>query len=121
MIHQGRKVLDEPMAGLSRQYDTRTIRLEPLDPAADVSVLRGLPGVEHVNGDGDGCEIRLQEGTDPVAAIRSVTAIVAPARIEVARLRLEDVFIRLVTQGDGGSAQALRANLQGLTTEGAAV
>src|SRR5687767_7370885 len=32
MIHKGRKVLDEPIAGLRRQYDPRLIRLEPLDP-----------------------------------------------------------------------------------------
>src|SRR5687767_1100479 len=30
MIHQGRKVLDEPMAGLRRQFDMRVIRFEPL-------------------------------------------------------------------------------------------
>jgi ABC-2 type transport system ATP-binding protein len=121
MIHHGRKVLDEPMAGLRRQYDLRTIRLEPLDVHADLSVLRGLPGVERIAGDGEGCEIRLLEGTDPMDAMRSAASVVAPARIEVARLRLEDVFIRLVTETDGDSAQALRANLQGLTTEGAAV
>ncbi len=39
MIHKGRKVLDEPMAGLRRQFDTRTVLLEPLDPRADLSVL----------------------------------------------------------------------------------
>ncbi len=121
MIHRGKKVLDEPMAGLRRQYDTRTIRLEPLDVHANVAALRGLPGIEQVEGDGEGCEIRLSEGADPIDAMRSVAAIVPPARIELARLRLEDVFIRLVTEGDGDSAHALRANLQGLTTEGAAV
>src|SRR5687767_4194134 len=30
MMHQGRKVLDEPMAGLRRQFDMRVIRFEPL-------------------------------------------------------------------------------------------
>ena len=74
-----------------------------------------------VEGDGEGCQIRLSEGADPIDAMRSVASIVPPARIELARLRLEDVFIRLVTEGDADSAHALRANLQGLTTEGAAV
>ena len=116
MIHKGRKVLDEPMVGLRRQYDTRTIRLEPLDPRADLSPLRTLAGVEHVNVVDEGCEIRIGAGTDPADAIRSVAAIVAPARIELARVRLEDVFIRLVTEGDGAqeSESVLRANLQGL-------
>jgi ABC-2 type transport system ATP-binding protein len=115
MIHKGRKVLDEPMAGLRRRYDTRTVRFEPLAPDADVSPLRTLAGVEELKATGDGWEIRLAEGTDPVEAIRAVTSAVAPARIELARLRLEDVFIRLVTEEPGAeSEQALRANLQGL-------
>jgi ABC-2 type transport system ATP-binding protein len=121
MIHKGRKVLDEPMSGLRRQYDARTIRLEPLDLNADASPIRSLPCVADVARNADqGYEIRLTEGTDPAAAIRAIAAIVAPARIELARVRLEDVFIRLVSEGAGGdSAQSLRANLQGLAVEGA--
>jgi hypothetical protein len=108
------------MAGLRRQYDMRTIRLEPLDANADVSILRGLPGIARVEGSGEGCEISLLEGTDPVAAMRSLASVIAPARIELARVRLEDVFIRLVTEGSStASAEALRANLQGVSTEGA--
>src|SRR5579862_277883 len=48
MIHKGRKVLDEPLAGLRRQYDVRTIRLEPLDPGSDLAGLRAVAGVESV-------------------------------------------------------------------------
>ena len=63
----------------------------------------------------------IAPGTDPGGAIRAIAAIVAPARIELARIRLEDVFIRLV--GAGGAAaesqQALRTHLQGLSTTGA--
>ena len=123
MIHQGRKVLDEPMAGLRRQYDARVIRFEPLDAAASLSPLRLLPGVEAIDTTDEGCTIRLSEGRDPADAMRLIAATIAPARVELARVRLEDVFIRLVT--DGGRAdeaeKALRANLQGLATEGMAV
>src|SRR5688572_28355472 len=49
MIHQGNKVLDEPIAGLRRQFDRRTIHFEPLEPGADASRLRALPGVERVD------------------------------------------------------------------------
>src|SRR6187401_175229 len=49
MIHQGRKVLDEPMSGLRRQFDARTIHFEPLDPDADPSPLRAVPGVERLD------------------------------------------------------------------------
>jgi ABC-2 type transport system ATP-binding protein len=123
MIYKGRKVLDEPMAGLRRQHDTSTIRFEPLDPSADLSRLQGLPGIARVVPTADGCDIRLLEGSDPVAAIRSVAAVIAPARIELARIRLEDVFIRIVSEDriSGDAEQALRANLQGLSREGAAL
>jgi ABC-2 type transport system ATP-binding protein len=122
MINKGRKVLDERMSGLTRQYDTRTIRLEPLDPVADVTRLRALPGIERVDQTAEGCEIRLAAGADPAEMIRLAAATVAPARIEFARLRLEDVFIRIVTGGVGSDAshQALRTHLQGLGTEAAA-
>jgi ABC-2 type transport system ATP-binding protein len=123
MIHQGRKVLDEPMAGLRRQFDERTIRLEPLDARTDLSTLRALPGVEDVRHAADGHEIRLAAGTDPAAAIRRIAGTVALARIELARVRLEDIFVNLVSESTSTeeAERALRANLQGLGVEGAAV
>ncbi len=121
MIHQGRKVLDEPMSGLRRQYDTRHILLEPLDPGADLLALQTVAGVENVKLNDQGCEIRLAQGTDPAGAVRAIAAVVAPARIELARIRLEDVFIRLVSAGGAAdeSHEELRTHLQGLSTTGA--
>jgi ABC-type uncharacterized transport system ATPase subunit len=122
MIHKGRKVLDEPMSGLRRQFDTRRVLFEPLDVAADLDSLRRIPGVEQVRANGEGCEISLAASTQPGEMIRAISAAVAPARIEFARVRLEDVFIRLVS-GDAGSdesTQALRTHLQGLGTHGVA-
>jgi ABC-2 type transport system ATP-binding protein len=122
MIHKGRKVLDEPVAGLRRQYDLRTILLEPLDPLCDLSALQRLPGIESLRPADGRCEIRLAAGVDPGGAMRAITAIVAPARIELARVHLEDVFIRLVTGRTSAdeSNLALRTHLQGLGTGEAA-
>ena len=123
MIHKGRKVLDEPMAGLRRQYDTRRVRFEPLDPAADLTRLETVAGVERVLLTDDGCEVALAAGAEPGAAIREMAAVIAPARVELARVRLEDVFIRLVTSSaspDEAQQQALRTHLQGLSGEGVA-
>ena len=120
MIHRGRKVLDEPMAGLRRQFDPRTIRFEPLEADADLAPLGALPIVERMIPVPGGCEILLRAGVEPAEAIRDLVRVVAPARVELARVRLEDLFVRLVTQdGRGDSEQALRANLQGLGLEGA--
>jgi ABC-2 type transport system ATP-binding protein len=121
MIHQGRKVLDAPISGLRRQYDARRILLEPLDPGANLLALQAVAGVEAVRLNDQGCEVRLREGTDPATAIRTIAGIVAPARIELARIGLEDVFIRLVAQAgaDDESHNALRTHLQGLSQTGA--
>ena len=72
MIHRGRKVLDEPMAGLRRQYDPRTIQVEPLDEGAPLQVLRQIPGVADVQLTADGCDVHLQPGADPTAAMQQM-------------------------------------------------
>ncbi len=121
MIHQGRKVLDEPISGLRRQYDKRRILLEPLDTGANLLALQTIAGVENVRLVDEGCELRLAAGTDPATAIRAIATMVAPARIELARIRLEDVFIRLVSETGAADAshEALRTHLQGLSQTGA--
>ncbi|HTY93613.1 MAG TPA: ATP-binding cassette domain-containing protein [Steroidobacteraceae bacterium] len=121
MIHQGRKVLDESIAGLRRQYDRRRILLEPLDPGANLLALKSVAGVENVKLNDQGCDIRLVEGTEPGSAMRALAGAVAPARIELARIRLEDVFIRLVSESGTAneSHEALRTHLQGLSNTGA--
>jgi ABC-2 type transport system ATP-binding protein len=111
MIHRGRKVLDDSVAAIRRRHDPRTIQFEPLDSAADLGALRALAEVEQIEPAAVGFDIRLTEGSDPGAAIRRVTATVTPARIELARPRLEDIFISLVSDG-GAPAPALLASLQ---------
>ena len=124
MIHRGRKVLDEDLASIRRRYNPRAIRFEPLDSLADVSpVLTALAEVERVDRRDDGYEILLAEGTDPATAIRRVTAAVAPARIELSRPRLEDVFVQIVSGGTAGAdaAQKLKAELRADDAAAAAV
>ena len=111
MIHRGRKVLDDSVPSIRRRHDPRTIRFEPLDPAADLTPLRALAEIEQIEPGAAGFDIRLADGSDPGAAIRRITATVTPARIELARPRLEDIFISLVSDG-GAPAPALLASLQ---------
>jgi ABC-2 type transport system ATP-binding protein len=112
MIHRGRKMLDESVAGIRRQFDPRTILFEPLDPGADVTRLAALPGVERVERSERGWEISLRDGVDPGTAIRDIAGASTPLRIELARPRLEDVFVRIVSTGDEAEARQLRAGLQ---------
>jgi ABC-2 type transport system ATP-binding protein len=123
MMHRGKKVLDDPLSTIRRQYDPRAIRFDPLDHDADLSPLSALPEVERVTRADDGCEILLAEGTDPAKAIPRLATAVPAARVEIARPRLEDIFIRIVT---GGSAtpdteERLRADLQGAAAQQVAV
>jgi ABC-2 type transport system ATP-binding protein len=114
MIHRGFKVLDDSVAAIRRRYDPRTIRFEPLDAAADLAPLRALAEVEDITaaaGDaGSGpssFDVRLVDGSDPGAAIRRITTTVTPSRIELARPRLEDIFISLVSDGAAPAAGLL--------------
>jgi ABC-2 type transport system ATP-binding protein len=107
MIHKGRKVLDESTARLRRQFDRQRILFEPFDAEADLAPLRALPFVAAVQKVESGYEVRLAPGTDEQAAMQALGGAVPPARIEIARRRLEDVFIELVGE------QSLRQHLQG--------
>jgi ABC-type uncharacterized transport system ATPase subunit len=122
MMHRGKKVLDDPLSTIRRQYDPRAIRFEPLNRDADLSPFNALPEVERVSRTDGGCEILLVNGTDPASAIPRLATAVAPARIEIARPRLEDIFIRIVT---GGSATSeidnLRAQLHDTVAQDVAV
>jgi ABC-2 type transport system ATP-binding protein len=118
MIHRGRKVLDEATAALRRRYDTRTLLFEPLDDRADVDAVRRLPGVAALRGDEAGYEVTLASGSDAPGVMRQIAALMPIARIELARLRLDDIFIGLVSESDAGAA-SLRESLRGLRAEGA--
>jgi ABC-2 type transport system ATP-binding protein len=115
MMHRGRKVLEERMDAIRRQYDPRRIHFEPLDPSADVSAVSALPEVECVGRLDEAYEIVLREGTDPAPVMRHIVQTIVPARMELSRPHLEDVFISLVSAGDRteDSPEKLRA---GLTT-----
>jgi ABC-2 type transport system ATP-binding protein len=121
MIHQGRKVLDEPMTGLRRQFDPRTIYFEPLDVSADTSTFATIAGVQSVEPTAGAYRISLVPGTDPTPVMARLASLVAPVRIELARLRLEDVFVRIVADGSRGedAARTLRASLTAAGAEGA--
>jgi ABC-2 type transport system ATP-binding protein len=123
MMHQGRKVLDEKVATIRRRYDPRNIQFEPLDPDADLSPLRSLPGVESMDRGEAGYEILLVEGTDPANAMRQIVQTVAPARIELSRPRLEDVFIKLVSGAleSEEAKQQLKAGIADTTAKAAAI
>src|SRR5215510_1441244 len=121
MIHRGRKVLDEQVATIGRQYDPRTVEFDPIDPKADLSPIASLPEVLRVDRTDAGHRILLAEGTDGGRAIQRIAMAVPPARIELARPRLEEIFIQIVSKGGDMTEveENLRNNLRGAAAKAA--
>src|SRR4051812_29363533 len=116
MIHKGRKVLDESIATIRHQYDPRSLDFEPLEAGTDLSPLLQVPGIERVETTDGVARVTLLSGSDPAAAIARITASIPTARIEIARLRLEDVFVQLVGADGAGGHADVRAGLRTTAT-----
>jgi ABC-2 type transport system ATP-binding protein len=113
MVHRGRKVLDEKLATIRSRYNPRAIELDLLHPEDDASAVSHLHGVERVERNDSGYKVLLFEGTDPAEAMRGILNTLKPARLELSRPRLEEIFITLVsTQSDtADDRRKLAANL----------
>lgn len=106
MLHQGQKVLDNSLDEIRKQEVVREIRLEPLHPGVDVaSALQGAVGVAGVKASDRGVIVQLAEAANLEATLKAITQAVVPARLELVRPRLEDLFVSIVT----GSGQGVAA------------
>ncbi len=114
MIDQGTKVLDESVSEIRAKYDPRVVNLEPLDPSADVAALSRFSGIRAVEREGGAWRLSLTDTSDPTSVIRDIVAEIPPARIELHRPTLEDVFVQIVTASatrDDREVIALRASV----------
>lgn len=97
MIHDGRKVLDDPLSAIRGRHQPRELRFEPYDPAADVdTALQSLDCVAALRRHDGHYRVLLAEHAHPAAAMQAVAACLPPARLELLRPSLEDVFIDIV-------------------------
>ena len=110
MIDEGAKVLDESVAEIRAKFDPRMVKLEPLDPEADVALLSRISGIGSVEQEGGEWKLHLTATSEPSSVIREIVAQVPPARIEVHRPSLEDIFVQIVT----GSASAAEREVRTL-------
>jgi len=110
MIHRGVKVLDDEFGSIRTRFDPRSVLFEPLDPAAGVDALAGIHGVQHVRKDGPVWDISLTPTADLASVIQMIAAAIPPARVELRRPSLEDVFINIVSEAAAeGDHATLRA------------
>ena len=114
MIHQGRKVLDEKITTICSQYDPRTIEFAPLDPQSDLRPIADIPGIERMERNNSAYKISLLDGVNPAEVMRKILDAVTPARLELSRPHLEEIFIRLVSSATDTAEdrRKLRINLE---------
>ena len=96
MIHNGQKVLDDPLDRIRSRFDPKALLLEPMDRNLNEAQLTSIAGVELANRVDTGWEIVLEDGLAPSEAIARIASQIETARIEVKRPSLEDIFIQIV-------------------------
>jgi len=112
MIHNGEKVLDEPIGSI-RGGQTPTAMLVELEPGASMNgELDRLTGVQSVRFDEGEYEVGFAPDTDPRSLMAEIVRTVPAVRVELQRPSLEDVFVGIVTGEKGGDAEKLRASLR---------
>jgi ABC-2 type transport system ATP-binding protein len=115
MINDGDKVLDDSLMAIGKRFDPRMIYLEPLDQDAAPDGLRGVAGVLDVSRSNGRFEVSLDEGSDPSRVMQQLVSILPPAKIELHRPTLEDVFVEIVTgtgKVPGTDLESLRASVR---------
>lgn len=123
MIHNGEKVLDDPVRAIRDRYAPNAVWFEPMQGTGfDASVIESVHAVESVSRVDGKYRAMLADGTDPSLAVASVAGAAPMSRVELHRPTLEDIFIDIVQGGgSGGDAETLRAALReggaGLETE----
>jgi ABC-type uncharacterized transport system ATPase subunit len=107
LINRGDKILDATVGDALTRFSPRGIDVEPvIDPEQACSALRQMPGVASAQwrSEASSIQVAIDEGADAVSLLAAIAQSVPARRIEVARVSLDDVFVRLV-EGHGGHAR----------------
>lgn len=111
LINRGEKILDAVTRDVTAQHSPRAIILEPLSDAANATAtLTGITGVDAIQSSADGTTLTLaiSQSADPRRVMIEALAQVSARRIEIARVSLDEVFVRLVTEHGGHARQPSR-------------
>ena len=106
LINKGVKLLDATLGEIRERFDPRTIVVEPLNGVFDAS---GIPGVRHFQPvkDSPKFEIEVDEGVDRQQVMRDIVERRPVRGVELRRLSMEEVFVRLVHSDRGEHAAAV--------------
>lgn len=106
LIHKGVKLLDASIDEIRARFDPRTLLIDPLEGTDD---LRTIEGVRHVRpvGDSSRMEIEVDDHVDRQQIMREIVTRMPVRSVELRRLTMEEVFVRLVTSDRGDAAAAV--------------
>ncbi|MCC5824310.1 MAG: ATP-binding cassette domain-containing protein [Phycisphaerales bacterium] len=106
MIHDGRKVLDDPVQTIRSRHKPTGVWFEPFEAISEeqsIDAVRGLPGIANVRRIDGKLEALLGEGVRPDEAVRLVASAASMASVDLHRPGLEDIFIQIVTDGQASA------------------
>jgi len=104
MIHQGKKVIDLPLAEVFRQHDPNALMLETINPSdAQSTAWESCEGVETADVVGGTVQITLNSSSTPQEVMPRLFAMAPIRKLEIKRPNLEDIFVKFV----GGDMAAL--------------
>ncbi|MEM9373727.1 MAG: ATP-binding cassette domain-containing protein [Planctomycetota bacterium] len=112
MIHNGRKVMDDPINTIRSRYEPRAVWFDTAEPDADIAPIETLEMIADVRRVDGHWQADLVNG-EPSAAVSAIAQAMPMARVELHRPTLEDVFIEMVSgAGAGEDEERLRAALR---------
>ncbi len=108
LINRGEKILDSTTREVTDRFSPRAIEIEPVGSAAAAKIaLAAVTGVGSVTlSDDQRCVTLTVDETEDLQRVMTLALQQVPARrVEISRVSLDDVFVRLVTE-HGGHARA---------------
>lgn len=117
MIHNGQKVLDDPLGTIRARHEPKGVWFDPFDATGEqaaIEAVRAVPGIREVRRVDGKLEAVLGEGVRPGEAVRLVASAAPMASVDLHRPGLEDIFINIVTDGAASAddREQLRAALR---------
>jgi ABC-2 type transport system ATP-binding protein len=114
MIHNGEKVLDDPLDVIRSRHRPDAVWFDPID-AGDIARVGSLPGITGVGVIDGRNRADFDGGIAPEDAVRIIANAAPMHGVELHRPGLEDIFISIVTGGENSADDQarLRAELRG--------
>jgi ABC-2 type transport system ATP-binding protein len=103
LINHGIKLLDSTLAQIREQFDPRTVLVEPMNGSLHLDQIAGVSAARRLR-DTPCTELELERDVDPHAVMQAVISQGPVRSVALRRLTLDEVFVRLVREGEGTEA-----------------